>query len=112
MKNTDKINSNEDFGKRFYNQIKKNIKKNMSINKLERELDFPRNSLNNYKNGTTPSVNRVLQVAKYFNVSMESLLDEDEREMVLVYFNKLEKKQKIKMCQICFNWLISLKDLK
>lgn len=81
---------------------------NMSINQLESNLKLPRNALNNYKKGGTPSVYRVLQVANYFGVSVEDLLQNDCGVIVDVeyVFSHLDDSQKFKMCQLCNKWLM------
>ena len=45
-----------------------------SLNSVERELNYPRNALSNYKNGVTPSAIRLLEVAQYFDVTPEYML--------------------------------------
>ena len=47
---------------------------NKSINQIERELNYPRNALNAYKQGTIPSAKRTAEIAKYFNVTTDYLL--------------------------------------
>lgn len=44
-----------------------------SMNQIERELGFPRNTLSSFKK-QNPSVNRLEAIAKYFNVSTDYLL--------------------------------------
>lgn len=47
---------------------------NKSINQIERELNYPRNALNAYKQGATPSAKRTTEIAKYFNVTTDYIL--------------------------------------
>lgn len=44
-----------------------------SMNQIERELGFPRNTLSSFKK-QNPSVNRLEAIAKYFDVSTDYLL--------------------------------------
>lgn len=59
------------FFDRFMLQVRRS---NKSINAIEKELGYPRNSLNNYKNGGEPSGSRLVEIAEYFNVSPEFLI--------------------------------------
>ena len=45
-----------------------------SINEVEKELNYPRNALHNYKEGRGPSGMRLIEVSEYFSVSPEYLL--------------------------------------
>ena len=46
----------------------------MTINKLESELGFSPSSIQKWKTINSPSVNKVIEVAKYFDVSVDYLL--------------------------------------
>ncbi|WP_307984561.1 helix-turn-helix transcriptional regulator [uncultured Lactococcus sp.] len=59
----------------FYERLQSLAKeKNKSFNQIERELNYPRNALNQYKKGSIPSAKRTAEIAKYFNVSTDYLL--------------------------------------
>ncbi|MCW2281527.1 helix-turn-helix domain-containing protein [Lactococcus lactis] len=45
-----------------------------SINEVEKELNYPRNALHNYKEGRTPSGLRLVELSEFFSVSPEYLL--------------------------------------
>ncbi|GFH40843.1 helix-turn-helix domain-containing protein [Lactococcus insecticola] len=54
--------------------------KKLSINQLERELGYSRNSLANYKSKKSkPSAKRVDELAKFFNVSTDYLLGNTDK---------------------------------
>lgn len=48
-----------------------------SFNKIERELNYPRNALHNYKEGREPLGTRLIELAHYFGVTPEYLLGEE-----------------------------------
>ena len=52
-------------------------KLNKSVNQIERDLGYPRNTLQNYKKGTIPSALRLLELAQYFGVSPQYLVGKD-----------------------------------
>lgn len=54
---------------------------NKSFNQIERELGYPRNALNAYKQGTTPSAKRTEEIAKYFGVTTNYLLGSDKTKV-------------------------------
>ena len=55
--------------------------KNMYISNLEKELEFSNGSM--YKWGVnTPSIDKVLKVAKYFGVSVDSLIEENDVDLI------------------------------
>lgn len=59
----------------FYERLKSLAEeKNKSFNQIERELNYPRNALNAYKNKKNPSAKRTAEIAKYFDVSIDYLL--------------------------------------
>ena len=59
----------------FYERIQSLVKQsNKSFNQIERELDYPKNALNDYKKGKSPSVTRIVEISKYFNVTTDYLL--------------------------------------
>lgn len=78
-----------------------------TINCIERELGLPRNSLHNYKNGAEPSAHRLLELAKYFNVSPQYLLGSiGNRELSFCkdIFQQLDNKQKVEMFKVSQEW--------
>lgn len=59
----------------FYNRLNKLVKQSgKSYNQIERELDYPRNALVNYKFGETPSGNRLIELSEHFSVFPEYLI--------------------------------------
>lgn len=95
----------------FYERLKELVKSNgKSINRVERDLGYPRNSLNNYKNGGSISGKRLIEVATYFNISPEYLIgvsDEKQLRFNLKSFQKLTKEQKIEIVKAFQEWTIS-----
>ncbi|WP_252899259.1 helix-turn-helix domain-containing protein [Lactococcus fujiensis] len=53
-----------------------NLKK--SFNQVERELGYPRNALANYRLGKQPSARRLSELADFFDVSDEYLLEKKQ----------------------------------
>lgn len=83
---------------------------NQSFNKVERELGYPRNALNNYKKGVEPSGTRLIELAHYFGVTPEYLLGvEEEKSLVSLdlSFHKLDNSQKKELSKICCTWFIN-----
>lgn len=59
----------------FYERLNKLVKESgKSMNQVERELNYPRNALNAYKNKKNPSAKRTSEIAEYFGVSTDYLL--------------------------------------
>ncbi|MBK0084576.1 helix-turn-helix transcriptional regulator [Lactococcus sp. S64] len=82
-----------------------------SFNKIERELNYPRNALHNYKDGRGPSGPRLVELAHYFGVTPEYLLGEEleyKRPPSDVLFETLSHEDKRKMCILCYEWLLRL----
>jgi transcriptional regulator with XRE-family HTH domain len=80
-----------------------------SYNQIEQELGYPRNALNNYKNGSEPSASRLLELSSYFKVTPAYLFGETDRlEIDLVYqvFNKFSPEEKKEMYLYCHSWMI------
>lgn len=92
----------------FYDRLKEQIKLNrMSFNQVERDLGYPRNSLNNYKNGIDPSGKRLVELADYFNVSPQYLIgkrDSTEKVSLLKEFCELQPNEKKELYSICQSW--------
>lgn len=94
----------------FYRRLRKQIKsKNKSFNQVERELGYPRNSLNNYKNGTEPSGQRLIDLAEYLGASPSYLIgkreeSEFEFESLKESFQSLDFEQKRELYSICQIW--------
>lgn len=80
-----------------------------SLNQIERELGYPRNALSNYKSCHKPSAYRVMEVAKYFQVSpdyMSGYTDDAKTISVETFFKNLNRNQKMEMFQIALKWMI------
>jgi transcriptional regulator with XRE-family HTH domain len=94
------------FYKRFNRLIRLSGK---SVNQVERELGYSRNTLHNYKDGTMPSGTRLIEIANYFGVSPNYLIEENSqvRELSLQnFFNQLHTEQKYELATLCHEWLI------
>lgn len=62
----------------FYERLNQLIKESgKSMNQVERELNFPRNTIQSYKR-SNPSSKRLTEIAKYFDVSIDYLLGNSE----------------------------------
>ncbi|MDG4984182.1 helix-turn-helix domain-containing protein [Lactococcus lactis] len=99
------------FFDRFILQVKRSDK---SINAIEKELGYPRNSLNNYKNGGEPSGSRLIEIAEYFKVSPEFLIGRPRNSTVAEeisilpeeYFKQLRESQKKELILVVTKWII------
>ncbi len=95
----------------FYNRVLEQITLNkISMNKLERELGYPRNSLHNYKLGRKPSARRLIEIARYFSVSPEYLMGKDKiskEKDIENLFKELTDGQKKKLFILCEEWIVS-----
>ncbi|MCW2281975.1 helix-turn-helix domain-containing protein [Lactococcus lactis] len=99
------------FFDRFILQVRRN---NKSINAIEKELGYPRNSLNNYKNGGEPSGSRLVEIAEYFNVSPEFLIGKQKNSAIAEefnilpkeYFRQLRESQKKELILVITKWII------
>lgn len=59
----------------IYQRIKKLCEeKGISINKLENEIGVACSSLQKWKNTYSPSMDKIIKIANYFNVSVDYLL--------------------------------------
>ncbi|WP_282799476.1 helix-turn-helix domain-containing protein [Lactococcus lactis] len=91
----------------FYNNVKAIAEKSeKSINQIERELGYPRNSINNYKKGREPSGVRLLELAEYFGVSPGYLIGKKEHSKTspATVFEQLCNEQRLEMLKICHDW--------
>lgn len=94
------------FTQRLIKEIEKSGK---SVNRIERELGYTRNALNNYKNGALPSGIRLVELAKYFKVSPEYLIGKETTGVFyppapIEMFNSLDDNQKIELLKIAQIW--------
>lgn len=65
----------------FYDRLKTLAdEKSKSFNQIEKELNYPRNALNDYKKGKNPSAKRTAEIAEYFGVSTDYLLGREENK--------------------------------
>ena len=65
----------------LYMRIKELCKKNdITIAELERTLGFGNSSVKKWKNASSPSVDKVVKIAEYFNVSIDYLLGRSDIE--------------------------------
>ncbi|MGM9886489.1 MAG: helix-turn-helix domain-containing protein [Lactococcus sp.] len=77
----------------FYDRLKTLVvESKKSFNQVERELGYPRNALANYRLGKQPSARRLSELADFFDVSDEYLLeksDDRDHKKIQKLFNKL-----------------------
>lgn len=94
----------------FYLKIKEQaMYLNKSINQIEKELGYPRNALHNYKQ-RVPSGKRLIELAKYFKVSPEYLIEGELANRLIStrgLFCQLSPAQKLEMNQLCQEWINS-----
>lgn len=55
-------------------------RKNITISKLESELGFGNSSIKKWEKSSSPSIDKILKVAKYFDVSIDYLLGRTDIE--------------------------------
>lgn len=92
------------FCQRMMNAIKKSEK---SINSIERELGYPRNSLHNYINGGEPSGKRLLELAHYFQLTPEYLMglsDWNSTVSLEQLFDELDEAGKLEVFELSQAW--------
>lgn len=103
----------------LYEKLQELAKKaNKSMNQIERELGYPRNTISSYKR-QNPSTKRLNELAEYFDVSTDYLLgreeepkskeDLTEEESELIAAFRMEREDMTEEEQIEFNK--SLKDM-
>ena len=97
----------------FYPRLEELIRiSKKSFNQVKRDLGYPRNALQNYKNGVEPSGIRLIELAHYFGVTPEYLLGiniatkNNETRIIIESLNDYQKKD---LCIICQEWLLSSK---
>lgn len=84
--------------------LKKISKK--SFNQIERELGYPRNTLQSYRKGTEPSVYRAVELASYFEVTVEYLIGyKSNNKPLKSIFEELSHEQREEMFLLCRRWL-------
>ena len=72
----------------LYERIKEVAsKKGYSINKLEKELGFPRSSMNKYNNNV-PSMEKIQKISNFLNVSIDEIIGEERDTANKYYFNE------------------------
>lgn len=91
----------------FYNRLNTLTKlSGKSMNCIEKELKYPRNSLNNYKNCRMPSAIRVFELAQYFGVSPEYMIGLTETRHNNILFSELSFEEKIQMYKSSSEWIM------
>lgn len=86
---------------------------NKSFNQIEREMNYPRNALNNYKEGREPSASRLVELAHYFRVTPEFMLGsghDSNQTIITSIFKSFNNEEKNEMYQICYEWLSTSKE--
>ena len=64
--------------KNLYNNIISLIESsNISQRKFSKDLNYSRVNLLRWKNGMTPNIQSLIEIAKYFNVPIDDLLDKE-----------------------------------
>lgn len=71
-----------------------------SINEVEKELNYPRNALHNYKEGRIPSGLRLVELSEFFSVSPEYLLGLTDTRIKLKHKDSTELKRIINRIRI------------
>lgn len=71
-----------------------------SINEVEKELNYPRNALHNYKEGRIPSGLRLVELSEFFSVSPEYLLGLTDTKVKVKSNNSTELKRIINRIRI------------
>lgn len=71
-----------------------------SINEVEKELNYPRNALHNYKEGRIPSGLRLVELSEFFSVSPEYLLGLTDTKIKVKSNNSTELKRIINRIRI------------
>ena len=93
----------------FYIRLKEIIKsKGKSFNQLERELNYPRNSLNNYRYSHAPSAQRLVELSEYLRVPPGYLIGKTEDLMIAStrdLFFQLSRKKKLEMWSLLQQWI-------
>lgn len=82
-----------------------------TYNQVERELNYPRNALNNYKHGSEPSATRLFELAAYFNISPYYLIGKSEEpspQSMKELFETLDPNQRLELSKISTKWLLSI----
>ena len=98
---------NKIFSERLFKLIKGSGK---SVNQIERELGYSRNSLSNYKTGAEPSATRLVEIADYFEVTSEYLVGFSEElnpknRTLKDNFMQLSSTEKLELFNIYQEWL-------
>ena len=89
----------------YIRRIEKILKKrNKTTAEMLKELNLSAGLISNWKKGTEPSANKLLQICEYLNISIDYVLkgeenkenlSKNEKEM-LHYFNKLDDREQLK----------------
>lgn len=94
----------------FYSRLKYLCEHiNKSINRVEKELGYQRNVLHNYRYGSIPSGSRLIELANYFGVTPEYLINKRVVSALLptditLFFQLLSEEQKKEIYKISRNW--------
>ena len=94
----------------FYPRLEELVRiSKKSFNQVERDLGYPRNALNNYRNGTEPSGIRLIELAHYFRVTPEYLYgisNDPNSKSLATFFLELNDTQKQELSKLCYEWLL------
>ncbi|WP_081043004.1 helix-turn-helix domain-containing protein [Lactococcus lactis] len=81
-----------------------------TYNQVERELNYPRNALNNYKHGSEPSATRLFELSDYFNISPYYFIGKSEQlspQSMKELFETLDLNQRLELSKLSTEWLLS-----
>ncbi|WKF72348.1 helix-turn-helix transcriptional regulator [Lactococcus lactis] len=101
------MSCNKVFSERLFEIIKKSGK---SVNQIERELGYSRNSISNYKNSSEPSGTRLVELANYLKVTPDYLVGLSNepninKKSINDIFIKLSSNEKIELFKVYKEWL-------
>ena len=92
----------------LYSRIKKLCAKhNITITKLESELGFGSSSIKKWEKTSSPSVDKIMKVANYFDVSIDYLLGRSDIEGSI---SEHEKEKMMQMLRLGFEHAFSERE--
>lgn len=80
---------------------------NKSLNQIEREMNYPRNALNNYKGDRSPSATRLVELSYYFGVTPEFMLGMDldgKQSNIERLFKSFRNEEKREIFRLSSEW--------
>lgn len=105
------LNKNTLFYTRLIELSKEN---NLSLNQIEKDLDYPKDSLNNYSsNDVIPSEKRLTELSCYFDVTPEYLSGRSNckhHSYLELVFDRLNEDEKNTLFDIANDWHLNNKE--